>query len=191
MEKTKLGVSVALISMLCYFTGFMNFTACIILMVAVLVWSDSNLAKINATQAAVLSVFFALISTVCNWISTTYIELVNNVFGILATWWDLSGVQAWFLRVDFMGGIAGLIRFIEFVVMVVLVIMSLKNKEIKLPIVTKLVKKHMFVDETAAEAKEETVEAAEEVVETKPVKKTRSTTKKTTKASASEENKTE
>lgn len=188
MEKTKWGISAALISMLCYFTGFMNFTACIILMVAVLIWSDSNLAKINATQAVVLSVFFALISTVCNWISTTYIDLVNNVFGILATWWDLSGVQAWFLRVDFMGGIADFIRFIEFIVMFVLVIMSLKNKEIKLPIVTKLVKKHMFVDETVTEMKEE---ATEEVAEAKPVKKTRSTTKKTTKASASEESKTE
>lgn len=194
MEKTKFGVSVALLSMICYFTGYVNFTACIILMVAVWVWSDSYLAKINATQAVVLSVFFGLISTICNWISTTYIDFVNNVFGILATWWDLSGVQAWFLRVDFVGGIANFVKFIELVVMVVLVFMSLKNKEIKLPIIAKLVKKHFDEEETVeTPVTEEAVVSPvveETPVEEKPKKTTRRT-KKTVQAETTEETKTE
>jgi len=182
MEKTKWGISAALVSMLCYFTGFMSFTACIVLFVAVLVWSESYTAKINATQAVVLSVFFTLITTVCNWLSQTYVGFVNETFGILSTWWDFNSVREWILRVDFMDGIANFIRFIEFIVMFVLVIMSLKNKEIKLPVVSKLVKNHF--------AEEETTSVQEETVEKKTVKKTtRSTTKKTTKVA--DESKTE
>ncbi len=150
MEKTKFGISVALLSALCYFTGYMNFTACIILMVAVWGWSDSITAKINATQATVLSMFFSLISIVLNWLSNSYMKIISTIF---VDWFDLYEVYDVLDNLDFMGWIAGFVGFVECILMIIFVFVSLRDKNIKIPVVSKLVKKHF--GEEAEEKKAE------------------------------------
>lgn len=154
MEKTKFGVSAALLSMLCYFTGYVNFTACIILFVAILVWSECLTAKKNAAQAVVLSAFFSLITMILNWLSNSYMSIISTVF---TEWFDLYNVYDILSKGDIMGWISGLIGFIECVLMIIFVFISLKGKEIKIPIVTKLVKKH-FGEEVEEAKKEEKAE---------------------------------
>lgn len=142
MEKTKFGISVALLSMLCYFTGYIDFTACIILFAVILVWSDSLVAKKNASQAVVLSAFFTLITIVLNWLSNAYIDIIYKLSDILNNWFDFYTVQEWLLKADIMGWLAGFVGFVECILMIIFVFMSLKGKNIKIPVVTKLVNKH-------------------------------------------------
>ncbi len=148
MEKTKFGVSAALISMLCYFTGYFNFTACIILLVAVCVWSDSIVAKKNAAQAAVLSAIFSLILVVLNRLSGFYMSAISTV---CTNWFDWYEAYDILNNFDVMGMLSGLVGFVELVVMFILVIMSIKGKNIKIPVVSKLVDKHMGNEAQAEE----------------------------------------
>ena len=145
MEKTKFGVSAAIISMLCYFTGYMNFTACIILLVAALAWSDSIVAKKNASQAAILSVFFSIITIIMNWLSGAYMSIISTVF---MDWFDLYKVYDVLSKGDIMGWLSDFIGFVELVLMIVFVFISLKGKVVKIPLISKMINKH-FDEEPA------------------------------------------
>ncbi len=152
MEKTKFGVSVGLLSMLCYFTGYANFTACILLLIVALVWSDSLALKKNACQAAVLSVFFSLASIVLNWISGKYVDLIYTVGGWLNKLFDFYEIQNFLVDANLFSFLAGLVGLVEIILMFIFVIKSAKGKTIKIPVVSKMVNKH-FGEE--AEVKEE------------------------------------
>lgn len=188
MEKTKFGVSAGLLSMICYFTGYTSLTASILMLILALVWSESVTLKKNACQATVLSIFFSLLFTVLNWISGAYESLLNMIFGLFDELLDVSEVQQWFIDNNGFDFLIGFLGFAEFVLMIVFVILSLKNKAVKIPLITKLIDKHFDAEETAeASVAEETV-ATEVSVEEKPKKTTRRTTKK---AETAEETKTE
>lgn len=191
MEKTKFGVSAALLSMVCYFTGYMNFTACILMLILALVWSESVTLKKNACQAAVLSIFFELIGIVLGWLSKVYGTIINAIFGLLNKLIDLYEVKQWFLDYNAFDLLDKFLGFAECVLMIVFVILCLKNKVIKLPVITKLINKHFDTEETSAKEDVVSEPVAEEVVEEKPVKKTTRRTKKTATAETSEETKTE
>lgn len=152
MEKTKFGVSAALLSMLCYFTGYFNFTACIILLIVALVWSESLTLKKNATQAAVLSVFFSLITLVMNWLSNSYMSIISKLF---IEWFDLYNVYEILAKGDIMGWLSGFITFVECVLMIIFVFMSLKGKVVKIPFISKMVNKHFGEEEVKTDAIEE------------------------------------
>lgn len=199
MEKTKFGVSAGLLSMICYFTGYTSLTASILMLILALAWSESVTLKKNACQATVLSIFFSLLYTVMNWISGAYESLLNMIFGLFDELLDVSEVQQWFIDNNGFDFLIGFLGFAEFVLMIVFVILSLKNKAVKIPLITKLIDKHFDAEETvetpvaeetvAASAVEEAV--AEDVpVEEKPKKTTRRT-KKTVQAETTEETKTE
>lgn len=142
MEKTKFGVSVGLLSMLCYFTGYANFTACILLLIVALVWSDSLELKKNACQAAVLSVFFSLASIALNWISGKYVDLINTVSGWINKLIDFYEVQNFLVEANLFSFLSGLVGLVELIVMFIFVFKSLKGKSVKIPVVTNIVKKH-------------------------------------------------
>ncbi len=154
MEKTKFGISAALLSMLCYFTGYVNLIACVILFVAILAWSDCLTAKKNATQAVVLSSFFSVLTIVLNWLSSSYMSVISTVF---TDWFDLYNVYNVLSKGDVMGWLSGFATFVECVLMIIFVILSLKGKEIKIPVITKLVNKH-FGEEANDTEKKDTVE---------------------------------
>lgn len=200
MEKTKFGVSAGLLSMICYFTGYTSLPASLLMLVLALVWSESVTLKKNACQATVLSIFFSLIFTVLNWISGAYESLLNMIFGLFDELLDVSEVQQWFIDNNGFDFLIGFLGFAEFVLMIVFVILSLKNKVVKIPLITKLIDKHFDAEETVeTPAAEETVASsvvaktvvADAPVEEKPKKTTRRTTKKAVQAETAEENKTE
>lgn len=197
MEKTKFGVSAGLLSMICYFTGYTSLPASLLMLILALVWSESVTLKKNACQATVLSIFFSLIFTVLNWISGAYESLLNMIFGLFDELLDVSEVQQWFIDNNGFDFLIGFLGFAEFVLMIVFVILSLKNKVVKIPLITKLIDKHFDAEETVeTPTAEETVASsvvaktvvADAPVEEKPKKTTRRTTKK---AETAEENKTE
>lgn len=146
MEKTKFGVSVGLLSALCYFTGYSNFTACILLLIVALVWSDNLLLKKNACQATILSVFFSLASIVLNWISGKYVDLIYTVGGWLNKLFDFYDIMTALVDLNLFSFLANLVGFVELVIMFIFVIKSFKGTQIKIPVVTKIVNKHF--DET-------------------------------------------
>lgn len=162
MEKTKFGVSVALLSALSYFLGYYNLTACVVLFAVILLASDSLQAKKNATQALVLSVIFTMVSAVLGWISSGYMDIVGTVSGWLVEWFDWYNAYDILSKLDFMGWLNGLVGFVELVLMFVFVIMSFKNKNIKIPVVTKIVNKHFGEEEATEEnvTEEKTAEEA-------------------------------
>ena len=197
MEKTKFGVSAGLLSMICYFTGYTSLPASLLMLILALVWSESVTLKKNACQATVLSIFFSLLFTVLNWISGAYESLLNMIFGLFDELLDVSEVQQWFIDNNGFDFLIGFLGFAEFVLMIVFVILSLKNKVVKIPLITKLIDKHFDAEETVeTPTAEETVASsvvaktvvADAPVEEKPKKTTRRTTKK---AETAEENKTE
>lgn len=200
MEKTKFGVSAGLLSMICYFTGYTSLTASVLMLILALAWSESVTLKKNACQATVLSIFFSLLYTVMNWISGAYESLINTIFGWLEELLDVYEVQQWFIENNGFDFLIGFLGFAEFVLMIVFVILSLKNKVVKIPLITKLIDKHFDAEETVeTPAAEETVASsvvaktvvADAPVEEKPKKTTRRTTKKAIQAETAEENKTE
>lgn len=151
MEKTKFGVSVALLSMLCYFTGYFSFTSCVILFAVIMACSESVAAKKNASQALVLSVLFSLVSTVLGWLSGTYLDLVGTISSFCIehfSWYNASEILSAFDIMGFLNKIWGLL---EIVLMIIFVIKSFKGKDIKIPIVTKIVNKHFGEEENAEE----------------------------------------
>lgn len=199
MEKTKFGVSAGLLSMICYFTGYTSLPASLLMLILALVWSESVTLKKNACQATVLSIFFSLIFTVLNWISGAYESLLNMIFGLFDELLDVSEVQQWFIDNNGFDFLIGFLGFAEFVLMIVFVILSLKNKVVKIPLITKFINKHFDAEETVeTPATEETVASsvdaktvvADAPVEEKPKKTTRRT-KKTVQAETTEETKTE
>ncbi len=142
MEKTKFGVSVALLSALSYFLGYYNLTACVVLFAVILAASDSLQAKKNATQALVLSIIFTMVSPVLGWISGGYMYVVETVSDRLVEWFNWYKAYEILSKLDFVGWLNGLVGYVELVLMLVFVIMSFINKNIKIPVVTKIVNKH-------------------------------------------------
>lgn len=188
MEKTKFGVSAGLLSMICYFTGYTSLPASVLMLILALVWSESVTLKKNACQATVLSIFFSLIFTVLNWISGAYESLLNMIFGLFDELLDVSEVQQWFIDNNGFDFLIGFLGFAEFVLMIVFVILSLKNKVVKIPLITKFINKHFDTEENVVSPAAEENVVAETPVEEKPKKTTRRTTKKT---ETTEETKTE
>lgn len=150
MEKTKFGVSVGLLSALCYFTGYFSFTSCVILFAVILACSESVAAKKNASQALVLSVLFSLIATVLGWLSGTYLDMISTLSGWFMDWFSWYNAYDILSKLDIMGFLNGIWGLLELVLMIIFVIKSFKGKNIKIPVVTKIVNKH-FDEEQAEE----------------------------------------
>ncbi len=147
MEKTKFGVSVGLLSALCYFTGYFSFTSCVILFAVILACSESVAAKKNASQALVLSVLFSLIATVLGWLSGTYLDMISTLSSWFMEWFSWYNAYDILSKLDIMGFLNGIWGLLELVLMIIFVIKSFKGKDIKIPVVTKLVNKHFDVAE--------------------------------------------
>lgn len=144
MEKTKLGVSVGLLSMLCYFTGYQSLIACVVLFAVIMAFSDSATAKKNASQALLLSAFFDILIIIFGWISGKYLDSVSTI----SNWeWVRNlakdvNVYEILSNFDLMGFLKRFLNFVEFILMVVFSMISLKGKNVKIPFVSKIVNKH-------------------------------------------------
>ena len=155
MQKcTKLGISVALLSMLCYFSGYYNFTACAIFFVAILIYSENKDLRINATQAIVFSALYTVISGILSQFSGVIYDVIYyfaslfNTFKAYPVSDFIYGVADWMNAFDIIKFCNNVLRILYFIFTVIFVFGSLKGKVCKVPFVTKIVEKH-FSDETA------------------------------------------
>ena len=79
MQKcSKLGISVALLSMLCYFAGYYNFTACAVLFAVVLIYSQNKDLRVNATQAIVFSALFTVVTGILSQFSDVIYDVIYS-----------------------------------------------------------------------------------------------------------------
>lgn len=147
MDK-KLGVSVGLLSALCFFAAYSNWLASIVLLVMILGFSSSYILKKNAVSATLFAVVIVLVRGAFGWLSTSFNEIldfVNMFFG--SNSYEFSNVISKIRFFDLASAISTLISFIFFVITVFFVIKALKGGEVKVPFVNAMVEKSLSKEE--------------------------------------------
>ncbi len=158
MQKcSKLGISVALLSMLCYFAGYYNFTACAILFAVVLIYSQNKDLRVNATQAIVFSALFTVVTGILSQFSDVIYDIIYYFAGMFNTFKATPvsdffyGVANWVSTFDLVRFCNNVLHLLYFIFTVIFVFGSLKGKVCKVPFITKLVEKHFDESESTAD----------------------------------------
>lgn len=146
MKRTKVGLSAAFISSIAFFTGYISLPTCAVLFLIALAYSDSYTAKVNATQAFVLSVFVNVISMILGMLSGSYLSIIGSLSGLFSEWFRWHSAYDVLSKFNIMGMLNSLIGIVAFVVMIIYAILSLKGKIVTVPIVSKFVDKHLSCD---------------------------------------------
>lgn len=147
MDK-KLGVSVGLLSALCFFAAYSNWLASIVLLVMILGFSSSYILKKNAVSATVFAIVIVLVRGAFGWLSTSFnriLDFVNMFFGNNSH--EFANVISKIRFFDLASAISTLISFIFFVITVFFVIKALKGGEVKVPFVNAMVEKSLSKEE--------------------------------------------
>ena len=147
MKLTKFGVSVALISAVAYFAGYVGIVPIVLLFIFALYTDIESVAKKNVTQAMIISVFFSILTMVFGACSSGYMDFIGLFSGAYGVYNVLS-------KLDFCSWLKTICGIAEFVIMIYAVIAAFKGEVVKLPIVTKMVEKH-FGEEPGTAAKAE------------------------------------
>lgn len=143
----KLGVSVGLLSALAFFLSNYSMTACVILLAVILACGADAVLKKNALEATVLAVIISLVQTVLSFLSRTYSSIITFFTDLLGeSWYEVYDVADVLRKLDFADSVYGFINFAYFIVTVVFIIIALKGGVVKIPVITKMVEKHMTAD---------------------------------------------
>lgn len=137
MQKTKLGVSVAVVGAALYFFGyFSGYTALLLLAGYVLLMEENEWLKKTAVKAIATTVVFSLLSVL--------IGLIPNVFGFIQDICDLFGGYVSFSVVyKIQNLLNSALRLLETIVFLFLGLKALRQGTIKVPVVDNLVNKSM------------------------------------------------
>lgn len=134
MEKSKLGISVALFSALTFLTGYLGLTALVLVCGYILIREENAALRKNAVSTVALYLAFAALS-IC-------VGLLDNVF-------DLFNFGNWMYRFgfysvtnNFISMLNTLIDIAEKLVFGLLALVALGGKEVKIPVISKFVEKH-------------------------------------------------
>ena len=148
-KKTKLGISVGMISGLCYFLGFFSLISSPVLLASfvalavVLISVDAVDAKKNATQATVFFSFIwfvqLILGTVAGWIDSFGLRLMDK--GAENYNEVLIKIGSFVVTYNLFDGLKSLLTFVAFVFTVIFLIAVAKGKTPKIPVVTKKVDK--------------------------------------------------
>lgn len=137
MQKTKLGVSVAVMGAAMYFFGyFSGYTAIALLAGYVLLMEENEWLKKTAVKAIATMVVFSLLSVL--------IGLIPNVFSLIQDICVLFGGEVNFsviFRIQSLLNSA--LRLVEAIVFLLLGLKALRQGTIKVPVVDNLVNKSM------------------------------------------------
>lgn len=147
MDK-KLGVSVGLLSALCFFAAYSNWLASIVLLVMILGFSSSYILKKNAVSATVFAVVIVFVRGAFGWLSTSFnriLDFVDKFFGNNS--YEFSNVISKIRFFDLASAISTFISFIFFVITIFFVIKALKGGEVKVPFFDKMIEKHLSKEE--------------------------------------------
>ena len=137
MQKTKLGISAALIVALTYFLGLYGgyVIAGVLVGYILLKEEDADLKK-QAVRVISLMVLFSLAGTAIN--------LIPNIFSLITSLLELINVHfyfSFFHRVfDFLGSVLSLLRTVAFVG---LGLCAVFGKDVKIPVIDRIIDKYM------------------------------------------------
>lgn len=134
MEKSKLGISVCLLSALTFLTGYLGITVMLLVTGYVLIREDSMTLKKNAVNTVVLYLAFAALS-LC-------IGLLDNVFDLCNFGGWMYGTVMYTITNGFISTLNTLVNIAEKVLFGLLALFALLGKEVKLPVISKFVEKH-------------------------------------------------
>ena len=134
MEKSKLGISVCLLSALTFLTGYLGLTALLLVAGYILLREENASLKKNAVGTIVLYLAFAALS-LC-------IGLLDNVFDLFNVNGWMYGSFAYSITNGFISVLNTLVYIAEKVVFGLLALFALLGKEVKIPVIDKFLEKH-------------------------------------------------
>lgn len=137
MQKTKLGISVALMMALTYFLGlYGGYVITGILVGYILLKEEDSGLKKQAVRVLSLMVLFSLAGTAINLIPS-FLNIISSLLEIVNVYFYFS----FFHRVfDVLGSVLSLIKTVAFVA---LGLCAVFGKDVKLPVVDPLIDKYM------------------------------------------------
>lgn len=140
MEKdTKLGVSIGLIGVVCFFAAYFNTTASIIIFVLLLLFAENKKVKINATSSLIFSVIINLITALCDKIGIKFEGFLSWLLVLGQKNDDYYKVMVevirWTREFDLFIFISGLLNIIFLVMTIVFVVKALKGGIVKVPFI--------------------------------------------------------
>ena len=138
MKDQKLGISVAFLSAFCYFLGYYSITFSAVVLVLVLALAEAAELKKNAAQAFTFAAFVYVIQLVLDVLSSKYQGLLGKIYSKGNFDYDLYDALS---SIDVCRFLSTLVGLAAFVFMIIFVIASLKGKNVKIPVVSKLVDK--------------------------------------------------
>lgn len=134
MEKSKLGISVGLLSALTFLTGYLGITAMVLVVGYILIREENMTLKKNAVGTVVLYLAFLAIS-LC-------IGILDNVVDVFNFGGWMYGMLMYNITNGFISTLNCIVSIAEKVVFGLLAVFALLGKEVKIPLIDKFVEKH-------------------------------------------------
>ena len=134
MEKTKLGISVALLSALTFLSGYLGITVLVLLAGYILIREENVYLKKTAVGTVVLYLAFAALS-IC-------VGLLSNFFSLINFGGWMYGSIVYTITNGLTSTLSTLVAIAEKVVFGLLALFALMGKEVKIPVIDKFVGKH-------------------------------------------------
>ena len=134
MEKSKLGISVCLLSALTFLTGYLGLTVMVLVVGYILLREENMSLKKNAVGTVALYLAFAALS-IC-------IGLLDNVFDLFNFGGWMYGTVAYTITNGFISTLNTIVSIAEKVIFGLLALFALLGKEVKIPVIDKFVEKH-------------------------------------------------
>lgn len=137
MNRTKLGISVAMLAAATYFVClFGGYVISIIMIGYILIFEDDSWLKWSAVRAGTLMIVFSVVSAI--------VYFVPNVFTVLSKFLDIIGTYQQFQVItNFTSLFDSIITIIEKYFFLVLGIKAIKHTTITIPVVDDLIDKYM------------------------------------------------
>lgn len=134
MEKSKLGISVCLLSALTFLTGYLGITVMVLVGGYILIREDNMTLKKSAVNTIVLYLAFVALS-LCIGVLTNFIDVLN-----FRGW--MYGGDAYSIITSILSTLSSIVNLAEKVIFGLLAVFALLGKEVKLPVINKFVEKH-------------------------------------------------
>lgn len=135
MEKSKLGISICLLSALAFLSGIAGILTVAVVAGYILLREENKSLRSNAVSSLILCVLFTLLSYA--------ISSVSNLISIIdfGSWmWD---VEFFVFLKNLINALSLILSLAEKVIFALLAFFALFGKNVKLPIISKMVEKHL------------------------------------------------
>ena len=137
MNFTKFGVSTVFLCVLAYVAAYFGAVYAIAFFVFAMVTGLEKEVKINAAQAAVLGATFSILGSILSVLSEGYVTVLSSLPGFM---YNFSN---WMIQCNLFSFCYKALNIIEIIVLLACLLFAAKGKIVKLPIISKMVEKHV------------------------------------------------